>query len=177
MGGMMGTLPPGMAEMMQPMLENPDFMRMILESNPQMRQMMESNPEIRAALRDPDTLRNLSRAATDPVYQRELVRSQDRAMANIEAMPGGLQALQRAFETIPDAMGSGLLSPSSGTASGGSRSAPGASSEAVPAAGAMPNPWARGGAAAGEFLCSLVACWSAGDCERDRQTEGRKEGG
>ena len=127
----------------QSLLENPDFMRSILESQPQTRSMMQ-NPEIARALRDPDTVRNLSRAATNPDYQRELVRSQDRQIANIMSLPGGMQALQRAFESVPDFASPGAAAPDGSPSSGGGGTGSGGS-EAVPAASSMPNPWARGG--------------------------------
>ena len=128
--------------MVQSIMNNPEFMRSMFENNPQMRQVLESNPELRHALEDPELMRRSMEMARDPSAMQNMMRNQDLAMANIENMPGGFNALRSMYEDVQapmmDAMASGRAD--SGTASnnsggGGGDGTAGATNQA------MPNPW------------------------------------
>lgn len=106
MEGMMNGMSPGAmekvmnSEMMERLLDNPELMRSLAMAHPELRAMMQNHPEIRHLLSDPEMLRETMRAARNPQIFRELMRNQDRAIANIESMPGGHNALQRIYRDI-----------------------------------------------------------------------------
>lgn len=86
--------------MMQSLLENPELLRTLMMANPQVRELMERNPELAGVLNDPATMRQTMQAARNPDLMNEMVRNTDRQMANIEAMPGGFDALRRMYENV-----------------------------------------------------------------------------
>jgi ubiquilin len=96
---------PGMMEQMlnspamQSLLSNPDAVQGMIQSNPQMRALMEQHPELRSALSDPNLIRQSLEAARNPALRAEMTRNTDRAMANIEGMPGGYNALAHMYQT------------------------------------------------------------------------------
>merc|ERR1711963_348385 len=72
----------------QNLMSNPEIMRCLIQSNPQMRQLMERNPEVNLMLNNPDILRQTMEIARNPAMMQELMRNQDRAMSNLEPIPG-----------------------------------------------------------------------------------------
>lgn len=68
-----------------------------MRSNPRMKSLLDRNPQLRHALSDPSTLKELLGASSrSPAFQ-EAMRGHDRALANIENLPGGFQALQQFY--------------------------------------------------------------------------------
>ena len=53
---------------------------------------------------DPSALRETMEMATNPNMMQELMHHQDRAIANIESMPGGFNALQCMYRVIQEPM-------------------------------------------------------------------------
>ncbi|EME32506.1 ubiquilin [Galdieria sulphuraria] len=88
--------------MMQSLLQNPELMRSMMMNNPQMRQLMEQNPELSHVMNDPQVLRQAMEMASNPSLMAEMMRNTDRAMANIEMMPGGFDALRRMYSNIQE---------------------------------------------------------------------------
>ncbi|CAG5122121.1 unnamed protein product [Candidula unifasciata] len=88
----------------QSMMSNPEMMRSLLMNNPQMRELMERNPEITHMLNNPELMRQTMELARNPAMLQELMRSQDRAMSNLESIPGGFNALQRMYRDIQEPM-------------------------------------------------------------------------
>merc|ERR1719423_406057 len=88
----------------QSLMSNPEIMRNLIQSNPQMRQLMDRNPEINHMLNNPDILRQTMEIARNPAMMQELMRNQDRAMSNLESIPGGQSALQRMYRDIQEPM-------------------------------------------------------------------------
>ncbi|OWF54142.1 ubiquilin-1-like [Mizuhopecten yessoensis] len=88
----------------QQLMSNPDVMRQMITTNPQMRELMERNPEITHMLNNPDLMRQTMELARNPAMLQELMRSQDRAMSNLESIPGGFNALQRMYHDIQEPM-------------------------------------------------------------------------
>ncbi|XP_014782349.1 ubiquilin-1 isoform X1 [Octopus bimaculoides] len=88
----------------QQMMSNPDIMRRLITSNPQMRELMERNPEITHMLNNPELMRQTLELARNPAMLQELMRTQDRAMSNLESIPGGFNALQRMYRDIQEPM-------------------------------------------------------------------------
>merc|ERR1711936_1195992 len=72
----------------QSLMSNPEILRSLIQSNPQMRQLMDRNPEINHMLNNPDVLRQTMEIARNPAMMQELMRNQDRAMSNLESIPG-----------------------------------------------------------------------------------------
>ena len=52
-------------------------------------QVMERNPEIARALQDPQTLRQAMDMIRNPSLMQEMTRNTDRALSNLDAVPGG----------------------------------------------------------------------------------------
>ncbi|UJR24981.1 hypothetical protein I4U23_006344 [Adineta vaga] len=90
--------------MVQSITSNPDLLRSLLLSNPQMRDLMERNPEISHLLNNPDLLRQTMDYARNPSALQELMRNHDRALSNLESIPGGFNALQRIYQDVQEPM-------------------------------------------------------------------------
>ncbi|XP_069138889.1 ubiquilin-1-like [Argopecten irradians] len=73
----------------QQLMSNPEVMRQMITTNPQMRELMERNPEITHMLNNPDLMRQTMELARNPAMLQELMRSQDRAMSNLEPGESG----------------------------------------------------------------------------------------
>uniref|UniRef100_A0A1B6F189 UBA domain-containing protein n=3 Tax=Cuerna arida TaxID=1464854 RepID=A0A1B6F189_9HEMI len=90
--------------LVQQIMGDPQNMRQLIMANPQMQELMERNPEINHLLNNPDLLRQTMEMARNPSMLQELMRSQDRAMSNLESIPGGYNALQRMYRDIQEPM-------------------------------------------------------------------------
>uniref|UniRef100_A0A0K8TLF3 Ubiquilin-like protein n=1 Tax=Tabanus bromius TaxID=304241 RepID=A0A0K8TLF3_TABBR len=90
--------------LIQQMMNNPDTMRQLITLNPQMQELMQRNPEISHMLNNPELLRQTMELARNPSMLQELMRSHDRAMSNLESVPGGFSALQRIYRDIQEPM-------------------------------------------------------------------------
>ncbi|XP_078656399.1 ubiquilin-1-like isoform X1 [Branchiostoma floridae x Branchiostoma belcheri] len=88
----------------QSMMSNPDLLRNLIVSNPQMQQLMERNPEITHMLNNPELMRQTMELARNPAMFQEMMRSQDRALSNLESIPGGYNALRRMYTDIQEPM-------------------------------------------------------------------------
>ncbi|XP_063708062.1 ubiquilin-1 [Culicoides brevitarsis] len=88
--------------LVQQMMNNPETMRSIITSNPQMQELMQRNPEISHMLNNPELLRQTMELARNPAMLQELMRSHDRAISNLESVPGGYNALQRIYRDIQE---------------------------------------------------------------------------
>lgn len=132
--------------LVQQMMDNPDTMRTLLTANPQMQDLMQRNPEISHMLNNPDLLRQTMELARNPSMLQELMRSHDRAMSNLESVPGGYSALQRIYRDIQEPMlnaasESFSANPFSGLVDNSSGANPQQGSENRDP---LPNPWASG---------------------------------
>ena len=129
----------------QQILGNPETMSRILSTNPLTRSLMESNPEMRRALEDPESLRTMMAAGTNPNLMAELQRNQDRALSNIEGMPGGFNALRRMYTEVAAPLEESIrdtITPSRVTD-------PTTPSTTDTAGSAVPNPWGAPGTRTG----------------------------
>lgn len=125
--------------LVQQMMNNPDTMRQIITSNPQMQDLMQRNPEISHMLNNPELLRQTMELARNPSMLQELMRSHDRAISNLESVPGGYSALQRIYRDIQEPMlNATSRNPFYGSADSGSAENPQQGTEnRTP----LPNPW------------------------------------
>ncbi|KAJ2949675.1 hypothetical protein O0L34_g15602 [Tuta absoluta] len=136
--------------LVQQMMNDPENMRTLITSNPQMQDLMSRNPEISHMLNNPELLRQTMELARNPAMLQELMRSHDRALSNLESIPGGYNALQRMYRDIQEPMlnvaSSMAGNPFSGLVdnSDGTNPQQGAENRQP-----LPNPWQRGGGGAG----------------------------
>ncbi|XP_033749151.1 ubiquilin-1-like [Pecten maximus] len=132
----------------QQLMSNPDVMRQMITTNPQMRELMERNPEITHMLNNPDLMRQTMELARNPAMLQELMRSQDRAMSNLESIPGGFNALQRMYHDIQEPMmnaaqeGFGSRNPFASLVPGESSGANADGQQGRENTQPLPNPWA-----------------------------------
>ncbi|UJR23843.1 hypothetical protein I4U23_026818 [Adineta vaga] len=129
---------------------NPDLLRSLLLSNPQIRDLMERNPEISHLLNNPDLLRQTMEFARNPTAMQEMMRNHDRAMSNLESIPGGFNALQRIYHDVQEPMYSAAQeqfgnNPFSQLFTGNGDNTSTVRTENTDP---LPNPWAPRGAAA-----------------------------
>ena len=91
-----------------------------MRMNPQMQQIMDSNPEIRHMFNNPQLIRQALEMARNPsmmqvvnfshvlilwlFINQEMMRNQDRALSNLEALPGGMNALERLYRDVQEPM-------------------------------------------------------------------------
>ncbi|KAI9469991.1 MAG: hypothetical protein EXX96DRAFT_654389 [Benjaminiella poitrasii] len=133
---------------MQSMLNNPEFVRSIIMSNPQMKTLVEQNPELGHVISDPAFLRQSMEMMRNPNLMRELQRNNDRALSNIEAIPGGFNHLRRMYNTFQGPLESAMGPREANTndEANNQRLARELNVESVPENSlnvqALPNPWA-----------------------------------
>ncbi|KAG5441472.1 Ubiquilin-1 [Clonorchis sinensis] len=136
--------------MVQSLMSNPDVIRSLFQANPQMRELMERNPEVGHMLNNPELLRQSMEIARNPAMMQEMVRNYDRALSNLESVPGGMNHLQRIFRDIQEP----LMDAAASMGTGGSTQNPfaelaGERRAAAPTNEPMPNPWAPSSASSG----------------------------
>jgi len=90
--------------LVQSLMSNPDVIREMMMSNPQMQSLIERNPEIQHMLNNPTVLREAMELARNPAAFQELMRNHDRALSNLESLPGGFNALQRIYREVEEPM-------------------------------------------------------------------------
>ncbi|XP_012273483.1 ubiquilin-1 isoform X2 [Orussus abietinus] len=90
--------------LVQSLMSDPENMRNLVTSNPQMQELMQRNPEISHMLNNPELLRQTMELARNPSMLQELMRSQDRALSNLESIPGGYTALRRLYHDFQEPM-------------------------------------------------------------------------
>lgn len=152
-GGMGGMNPEFMRNLLNnpaisSVLDNPETFRSMLSANPRMRALMESNPEIASVLNDPAQIREMMRIMRNPTLMREMMRTTDLQLGNIEAHPEGFNALRRMYETLHEPLTEALAGAGRGETSSSDRpETPAATAE--PNSTPMANPWARSAPSAG----------------------------
>ncbi|ORY98018.1 hypothetical protein BCR43DRAFT_490729 [Syncephalastrum racemosum] len=132
--------------MMQSIMNNPELMRSIIMSNPQMRALVEQNPEIGHVINDPSFLRQSMEMIRNPEMMRQMQRSNDRAMSNIEALPGGFNHLRRMYNAFQGPLDNASRPDSSASDEANERMARRLNVSSIPEnqlnTQALPNPWA-----------------------------------
>eukprot|EP01084_Bolivina_argentea_P106227 190157_1 len=86
--------------MINSMFNNPEILQNIFSSSPALQQLLNDNPQLRHVLRDPSLMKHAMRAASNPEYYNEMLKNNDRALRNIESIPGGFSALSRLYNQI-----------------------------------------------------------------------------
>merc|ERR1719440_412060 len=126
--------------MVQQMMSNPETVRAMMRMNPQLSQLMEQRPEIGRLLEDPEVLQQSMRMMANPSLMREMTRNADRAIGQLDAMPGGHNALVRAHEEIADPLFEAFTGGSQNN-NGEVNANYAQSTEGGPNSEALPNPW------------------------------------
>ncbi|CAH8344304.1 unnamed protein product [Eruca vesicaria subsp. sativa] len=152
------------APAIQNIMNNPELMRTFILSKPQMCELVDRNPELGHILNDPSIFRQSLEAARNPELMREMTRSTDKAMSNIEATPEGFNMLRRVYENVQEPLLNGsTLSGNAGNGAGSNlfaalfgnqgavsnnhmtTSAETGTWNAVPNTNPLPNPWVAAG--------------------------------
>jgi ubiquilin len=88
--------------LVQQMMGSPDIMRRLITTNPQMQDLIQRNPEISHMLNNAPLMRQTMDLARNPAMLQELMRSNDRAMLNLDPTPGGFNSFSRFNNTASD---------------------------------------------------------------------------
>ncbi|KAF9214500.1 hypothetical protein BGZ59_003602 [Podila verticillata] len=129
------------------MMANPEVVRRMMMSNPQTREVMENNPEVAQMLNDPSFLRQSLDMARNPKLMKQALRNNDRALSNLEMIPGGFNHLRRMYRSVQEPMEASRSAPQPSTDDLNERFAAQLNADTRPNAGALnttalPNPWA-----------------------------------
>lgn len=149
------------SEVMQhPLVQNlfgdTEQVRQMIMSVPQMRQLAEQNPEISHILSNSDFLREMISGATSSAVMDEIIRTHDRALSNLESIPGGYSALQQLYNDIEAPMLNAVQAQFQGNSFAPAENKP-PSGGASPLARTenrepLPNPWAPQSNSSGDSL-------------------------
>ncbi|XP_051005522.1 ubiquilin-3 [Acomys russatus] len=88
----------------QGLLSNTGLVRQLVLDNPHMQQLIQQNPEIGHILNNPEIMRQTMEFLRNPSMMQEMMRSQDRALNNLESIPGGYNVLRTMYTDIMDPM-------------------------------------------------------------------------
>ncbi|CAI7720605.1 ubiquitin-like protein, putative [Plasmodium vivax] len=101
-----GKLPQNdnISKLISSMFDNSDFLKSIMDSNKQLQKLREKNSEIHHMLNDSQSLKQSFEMIKNPSLMKELMRNTDRAISNIEAIPGGFNTLRRMYHNIQEPM-------------------------------------------------------------------------
>jgi len=136
--------------LVQSITSNPEMMQSIMMQNPQMQQLVERNPEISHLLNNPELMRQTMQMMRNPAMMQEMMRNQDRAMSNLESIPGGFNALRRLYTDVQEPM-MNAADEQMRSQFGQNRTAESGSTPENPQRGTenldpLPNPWGGPGA-------------------------------
>ncbi|ORX82746.1 hypothetical protein K493DRAFT_411769 [Basidiobolus meristosporus CBS 931.73] len=132
---------------MKSMMSNPEVVRTLMLTNPQVREMVERNPEIGHIINDPNFLQQTIDLARNPELMREMMRNNDRALSNLEMLPGGFNHLRKMYHNLQEPLDSAHSPENPSTDAINERwarmlnavKAPDNQPNTTP----LPNPWAR----------------------------------
>jgi len=136
---------PHVQNAMQGLLDNPELLQQMIRLNPQMNQIMEQNPEIAHMFNNPALLRQVMEMQRNPSMMQEMMRNQDRAMTNIENMPGGFHALERMFRDVQEPMMNATARPNQYQSNEGGNNTSTSDQAGRQNTEALPNPWGGAG--------------------------------
>uniref|UniRef100_M3YFC7 Ubiquilin 3 n=1 Tax=Mustela putorius furo TaxID=9669 RepID=M3YFC7_MUSPF len=130
----------------QGLLSNTGLMRQLVLDNPHMQQLMQHNPEIGHILNNPEIMRQTLEFLRNPAMMQEMMRSQDRALSNLESIPGGYNVLRTMYTDIMDPMLNAVQEQFGGNPFATTTTANATSSSSQPSRtenrDPLPNPWA-----------------------------------
>ncbi|KAF9401602.1 Ubiquilin-4 [Mortierella sp. AD011] len=117
------------------------------DGQPQTREVMENNPEVAQMLNDPSFLRQSLDMARNPKLMKQALRNNDRALSNLEMIPGGFNHLRRMYHSVQEPMEASRSAPEPSTDDLNAQFAARLNADTRPHAGELnttplPNPWA-----------------------------------
>lgn len=74
---------------MQSLLNDHDFMRSLLKMDPRLTDLFDNCPDLHEMLHDAEFMKQSTEALRNPVHVRDVLRSTDRSMTQLEALGGG----------------------------------------------------------------------------------------
>jgi len=74
---------------MQSLLNDHDFMRSLLKMDPRLAKLLENCSELNEMLNDTDVMKQATEALRNPVHVRDVIRSTDRSMSQLEGLGTG----------------------------------------------------------------------------------------
>jgi len=83
-------------------LNNPEVLQTFMRNNPTFQQLLDQNPELAHAMNNPELIRESLRLLNNPNLMQEHMRNVDRAMSNLESIPGGFNALRQIYENVQE---------------------------------------------------------------------------
>ncbi|CBH17021.1 hypothetical protein, conserved [Trypanosoma brucei gambiense DAL972] len=96
------------AKLMEPIIDtlvnDPNFSEMMISGQPSLRRLIDANPEVGRLFRNPETLKSLIMSQIDPDQRRAMNRNVQLQLAQISAIPGGEQLLERYTSGLMDDM-------------------------------------------------------------------------
>lgn len=74
---------------MQNLLNDQDLLRSLVKMDPRLNKLLEGCPELQEMLADPQFMNQASEGLRNPVHVRDILRSTDRSITALEALPNG----------------------------------------------------------------------------------------
>lgn len=74
---------------MQSLLNDHDFMRSLLKMDPKLAKILDGAPDLNSMMHDKEFMTQAAEALRNPVHVRDVLKSTDKSMANLEALQGG----------------------------------------------------------------------------------------
>ncbi|XP_036717532.1 ubiquilin-3 [Balaenoptera musculus] len=130
----------------QGLLSNTGLVRQLVLDNPHMQQLIQHNPEIGHILNNPEIMRQTMEFLCNPAMMQEMMRSQDRALSNLESIPGGYNVLRTMYTDIMHPMLNAVQEQFAGNPFATTTTANATTSSSKPSrmenCDPLPNPWA-----------------------------------
>ncbi|XP_019571399.2 ubiquilin-3 [Rhinolophus sinicus] len=130
----------------QSLLSNTGLVRRLVLDNPHIQQLIQHNPEIGHILNNPEIMRQTLEFLRNPAMMQEMMRSQDRALSNLESIPGGYNVLRTMYTDIMDPMLNAVQEQFGGNPFAATTTANATTNSSQPSrtenCDPLPNPWA-----------------------------------
>ncbi|KAM5223385.1 ubiquilin-3 [Hipposideros larvatus] len=130
----------------QGLLSNTGLVRQLVLDNPHIQQLIQHNPEIGHILNNPEIMRQTLEFLRNPAMMQEMMRSQDRALSNLESIPGGYNVLRTMYTDIMDPMLNAVQEQFGGNPFAATTTANATTNSSQPSrtenCDPLPNPWA-----------------------------------
>ncbi|XP_057606547.1 ubiquilin-3 [Hippopotamus amphibius kiboko] len=130
----------------QGLLSSTGLVCQLVLDNPHMQQLIQNNPEIGHVLNNPEIMRQTLEFLHNPATMQEMMRSQDRALSNLESIPGGYNVLRTMYTDIMDPMLNAVQEQFGGNPFATTATANATTSSSQPSrtenCDPLPNPWA-----------------------------------
>mmetsp|Transcript_19146 Transcript_19146/g.43534 ORF Transcript_19146/g.43534 Transcript_19146/m.43534 type:complete len:445 (-) Transcript_19146:16-1350(-) len=110
---------------MQSLLNDHDFMRSLLKMDPHLQKLLENCPDLQQMLHEEEFMKQATEALRNPVHVRDVLRSTDRSMSQLENLGGGaFDVLRQMAEDIrrPQEEGGGYVPPTTKKSKGSTKS-------------------------------------------------------